>query len=207
MTTKIEFTVKSSIFDRTRQLTIDPEYLEFDDNDLGSSLPVRFSKEEIEGIKYGVKGIRGYRFRIGRIYYIDIKSFSVEVIKIRLKSIYRIRIKRLEAKYGQILKVLFTYYFNEIARRYLEFFRAGESFELLGVRFSADGVLFDEKIGLIPWEFLGTKKYWTYYALFSETNPEYYKAFNYVDQWNAAVLHSVTEGILKMKFPVRKSSQ
>jgi hypothetical protein len=206
MNTKIEFTVKSSIFDRSRQLTIDPEYLEFDDHDLGSSLPVRFLKEEIEGIKYGVKGIRGYRFRIGRIYYIDIKSFSGEVIKVRLKSIYRVRVKRLEAKYGQILKALFANYFNEIARRYLELFRSGEPFEMLGVSFSAEGVLFDEKIGIIPWEFLGTKKYWTYYALFSETNPEHYKAFNYVDQWNAAVLHSVTEGILKMKFPVRQSS-
>src|ERR1700733_763618 len=155
MTTKIEFSVKSSIFDRTRQLTIDPEYLEFDDNDLGSSLAVKFLKGEIEGIKYGVKGIRGYRFRIGRIYYIDIKSFSGDVMKIRLKSIYSIRVKRLETKYGQILKALFTHYFNEIARRYLELFRSGEPFEMLGVRFSAEGVLFDEKVGTIPWEFLG----------------------------------------------------
>jgi hypothetical protein len=206
MTAKIEFTIKSSIFDRSRQLTLDPEYLEYDDNDLGSSFPVRFLKEEIEGIKYGVKGIRGYRFRIGRIYYIDIKSISGEVIKLRLKSIYRIRIKRLETKYGQILKALFANYFNEIAKRYLELFRGNEPFEILGVKFSGEGVFFDEKIGTIPWEFLGTKKYWTYYALFSETNPEHYKAFNYVDQWNAAVLHSVTEGILKMKFPVRQTS-
>jgi hypothetical protein len=205
MSARVEFTVKSSIFDRSRQLKLDPQYLEFDDNDLGSSLPVRFLKEEIEGIKYGVKGIRGYRFRIGRIYYIDIKSISGEVMKIRLKSIYRIRIKRLETKYGQILKALFTNYFNEIAKRYLELFRSGEPFELLGVSFCAEGLQFDQKIGTIPWEFLGTKKYWTYYALFSETNPEHYKAFNYVDQWNAAVLHSVTEGILKMKFPVRES--
>ena len=52
MSARVEFRVKSSIFDRSRLLTLDPEYLEFDDNDLGSALPVRFLKEEIEGIKF-----------------------------------------------------------------------------------------------------------------------------------------------------------
>jgi len=74
MDIQIKFTLKSSIFDRPREITISREFLEFDDNDQISSIPTKFLKKDIEGFRYGVKGIRGYSFNIGRIYYIDIKS-------------------------------------------------------------------------------------------------------------------------------------
>ena|ERR1700733_14894724 len=204
MDTQIKFTLKSSIFDRPRELTLSSEFLEFDDNDQISSIPTKFLRKDIEGFRYGVKGIRGDRFYIGRIYYIDIKSSSGQVIKLRLKSIYRIRRKELGAKYVKIVESLFKYYFNNIARKYLQWFRDQRSFEILGVKFNAEGICFDDKIGVVPWEFLGTRSYRRYYALFSETDPDQYKAFEYLDQWNTYVLHSVTEAILKMKFPQRK---
>ncbi|MES1249629.1 MAG: hypothetical protein ABUL46_03050 [Chitinophaga rupis] len=203
-TERSEFTVKTSIFDRPRSLTLDPEYLEFDDNDQASSIPTRFLKNNIEAFRYGVKGIRGYKFYIGRVYCIDIKSSSGQVIKIRLKSIYRIRRKLLAEKYVNIVHALFHYYFNAITRRNVELFRENGSLEILGVNINTDGVLFDKKVGRISWNFLGTKRYQRYYTLFSETDPNQYKAFVYLDQWNAAVLHSTIETILKWKFPQKK---
>ena len=39
----------------------------------------------------------------------------------------------------------------------------------------------------------------------SETKPDQYRAFEYLEQWNASLLRGVTKRILKMKFPERKS--
>ena len=114
------FTLRSTIFDRPRQLTLTPEYLEFDDNDLAHSAPTRFLKQEIESLRYGVKGIRGYSFYIGRNFSIDIRSTSGQVIKLRLKSLYRIRRKQLADKYAEIVNALFNYYFHDITRQYLK---------------------------------------------------------------------------------------
>ena len=99
---KLDFVLKSSIFDRPRQLVLAPLYLEFDDNNLVSSTPTKFLKEEIEGIRFGIKGIRGYRFYIGRTYCIDIKNNSGKIIKLRLKSIY---VSALESIIEGILKI------------------------------------------------------------------------------------------------------
>jgi len=38
-TLKLDFILRSSIFDRPRQIVLDPFYLEFDDNNLVSSTP------------------------------------------------------------------------------------------------------------------------------------------------------------------------
>jgi len=201
MSEPLEFMLKSSIFDRSRKLTLDPEYLEFDDNDRMDGAPTRFEKSEVEGIKYGIRGIRGYNFRIGRIYTIDIRDREGRVIKLRLKSIYRIRIRQLEQKYQQIRKFLFEFYFHDLVRQYIKKLGDGETLSLGGVDFKPEGVIFDEKVGLISWDFLGTKKYHYYYTLFSAENPDQYKAFNYLDQWNAGVIHSLTETMIKVKFP------
>lgn len=158
-------------------------------------------KADIAALRYGVKAIRGYRFRIGRIYCIDVMDVSGIIIKIRLKSVYRVRRKLLGKKYQEIVSSLFTYYFHDRTRDYLKQFQAGLSVELLGVNLDSNGVIFDKKVGRVSWEFPGTKRYWHYYTLFSEGAPEKYRAFVFLDDWNAGVLRGLIETILKQKFP------
>ena len=201
---KQELMVRSSVLSRTRLLVIDPEYMEFDDQDRVSEAPTRFRRADIEGLRYGVKSIRGYRFRIGRIYCIDIRDVSGHIIKIRLKSLYRVRLKLLEQKYLEIVNALFRYYFHKMIWGYVEQFRDGQPVELLGVSLNREGVLFDEKVGRISWDFLGTRRYWHYYTLYSEESRENYRAFVFLDDWNAGVLRGVLEVILKEKFRNRQ---
>ncbi|HXO75704.1 MAG TPA: hypothetical protein VN824_10725 [Puia sp.] len=178
---------------------LDPLYLEFDDNDLASSAPTKFLKEEIEGIRFGIKWISGYGFYIGRIYCIDIKNNSGKIIKLRLKSIYRIRKDQLADKYVKIANALLRYYFDALALQHIESFQNNQPIEILGVKIDSEGVLFDQKIGKISWNFLGTKRYYTYYTLFSEVDPNKYKAFEYLHHWNTSLLQSVVEAILKIR--------
>ena len=201
---RLEFIVRSTILDRPRLLTINREYFEFDDKERVSEAPTIFSKADIAALRYGVKAIRGYRFRIGRIYCIDVINTSGAIIKIRLKSVYQVRRKLLGKKYQEIVGSLFKYYFNDMTRDYLSQFEAGQPVELLGVSLDSVGVIFDKKIGLVSWNFLGTKLYWHYYTLFSEEKPENYRAFIFLDDWNAGVLRSLIETILKRKFPAKK---
>ena len=200
ITGKFEIMVRSSILDRPRLLVIDPQYIEFDDQDRVSMPPTRFLRTEIQALRYGVKGIRGYRFRIGRIYCIDVMDISGRVIKIRLKSVYRVRRKLLGEKYQEITNSLFKYYFHDMTRHYLRQFQEGQSVELLGVKLKQHAVMFDEKVGWVGWEFLGTKRYWHYYTLYSEESPDNYRAFVFLDDWNAGVLRGLIEVILKEKF-------
>jgi hypothetical protein len=196
---KLEFMVKSTIMDRQRLLVIDPEYLEFDDQDRISEPRTRFLKAEIEGIRYGVKAIRGYRFRIGRTFHIDIRDVGGRIIRIRLKSVYRVRRKLLGEKYQAILGAILRYYFHDIMHGYVRQLRSGQPVDLLGVNLNGEGVLFDPKVGRVSWDFIGTKSFWHYYTLFSEENPGKYRTFVFVDDWNAGVLRGVVEAILKDK--------
>jgi hypothetical protein len=196
---RLEFIVRSSMLDRPRRLVIDPEYLEFDDKDAISEEATLFDRLEIASLRYGVKAIRGYRFRIGRIYCIDVQDVSRRVIKIRLKSLYRVRRRLLGHKYEDILNALLRTYFHDIMREQIKQVKEGQSVDLLGVNLNSEGVLFDEKVGRIGWNFIGTKRFWHYYTIFSEEIPEKYRAFTFIDDWNAAVLQGVIETLKKAK--------
>jgi len=45
------------------------------------------------------------------------------------------------------------------------------------------------------------------FALYSETNPNNYKAYKYIEHWNGLILLKVTEAILAKKYPAHKSGQ
>lgn len=183
--------LKSSIFDKGKLLILEPEYIEFGD--------IKFSKFDIAELRYGIKAIKGYRFRIGRIYCIDIKSLDGRIIKIRLKSLYRVRRVLLGKKYKQIVETLFANYINDISLSYIKQFNNKIDFTLLGNSFSQEGLILDQTNELISWFDLGTKNYYSYYSLYSIANPTKYKAFQYLTDWNTIVLYSVSREILKSK--------
>jgi hypothetical protein len=179
------------MFDNEKLLMIEPGFIEFDNN--------RWSKQEIAELCYGVKGIRGYSFVIGRIYCIDIKNTSGNIIKIRLKSLYRVRRKQLGEKYRLILSTLFENFINDISLSFIEKFKNKVEFTILGVTFTQEGIIFGNLSETISWFDLGTRNYRTYYSLFSNQDPRKYKTFQYLTDWNTVVLYSVSRSILKLK--------
>jgi len=194
---QVELTIRASIFHRKRQLILDPEFIEFKDMDGTSHTNTRFEKEVIEGIRYGVRPINGYAFRIGRLYCIDIKNESGKLIKLRFGSLYGIYKKHLDNKYSKIVNTLFDYYYIQVFKNYIHLFHNKLEFNLLGIIFTPKGVLFKKTEPIIIWSDLGTKNYWSYFALFSKSNPNHYKAFQYLEDWNTIILQSVSRQILK----------
>ena len=198
-TQPLQLTIKSSIFDRDRLLTIDTNFIEFDDNDLITKPPTKFLKSDIKSFRCGITWIKGYQFIIGRIFFIDIKDKSDKIIKLRLKSIYGIRKKLLTDKYAQIITTLHDNFFDDIARQYLTQFDNNNDFELGGLFFSQKGLSFDKNSAFIPWENIGTSSYWIYYTIYPKTDANAYKSFEYLHDWNARTVYSVSRQILKNK--------
>lgn len=199
MSNRLEISVKSSILDRHRKLTIDENYIQFDDKDHVDAHPTRFEKENIIGIRYGVAPINGYRFYIGRIYCIDIKNESGKIIKLRLKSIYGVRKKLLGEKYVKIVNALFDNYYEDLIRHYINLFNNQLPFELLKVQFTVEGIGLKQNEDIIPWNDLGTRNYIRYYSLFSKSNPNHYRTFEYLEEWNTGILYAVSRYILREK--------
>lgn len=167
MTQPVELHIKSSFLDRKRRLLLHPGFVEFQDNDAEPQKSSRFEKENIEAFRYGVKWISGYQFTIGRIYCIDIKSRTGQIIKLRLKSLYGVNKHSLAGKYAQIVESIYDHYIDDISRSYLDKHDNGNSFELLRVMFNPGGVSFNKDSNIITWENLGVSAYTTYFALFS----------------------------------------
>ena len=196
-----ELELKSTIFDRPRRLIINNEYISFDNRSSVGLEPTVFQKKEIKGIRYGVRLIRGVYFYIGRIYCIDILNTNREIIRIRLKSIYQIRNKRLTEKYLSIVNSLLEFYFIDLAITLINQFNDGHTIELLGVEFSTAGVKLDakQKHPLISWDDLKTGSYSSYYVLSSKSDPNNYRHFEWMHHWNTATLYSVSRTILRQK--------
>jgi hypothetical protein len=195
----IKLTIKSSILDRYRQLVIDKNYIEFGDNELIATPPTKFNKEDITGFRYGIKWINGYQFTIGRTYCIDIQNKNGKIIKLRLKSLYGVRKKQLTNKYIQIVNALHDCFFDDLSRQYLTKFNENIEFELGGLLFSQKGISFKANSDAIPWEDIGTASYRTYYTIYPKSDPNQYKAFEYLYHWNTGVVYSVSRQILKNK--------
>ncbi|WP_315821739.1 hypothetical protein [Paraflavitalea speifideaquila] len=196
MSTPTSFSIKSSIFDRARELVLDQEYLTFDNKDKIGVPPALIKTQDIVAFRFGIKWINGYSFVIGRIYCIDILSSSGEIIKLRLKSVYRVNLDQLSKKYSAIIQALYIIYFDNLVDKYLKMHTTSQEFSILGVIFNQDGIILNGN-NYIHWEDIGTRSYNTYYAVFSKSNPNIYKAFEYLNDWNAGIMYSVSREILK----------
>jgi len=195
----MEFLIKSSLFDRHRKLSIDKASIEFDDKDLSSASPTKFLKHEVDSFRFGIKWIYGYQFTIGRIYCIDIKSVDGNIIKIRLKSLYKVRRRQLATKHSKIITALYDNYFDDITNSYLSDFNNNKEIQILGVIFCDEGIYLKDKKILTNWLDVGTKAYYSYYTIFSLSDPSNYRAFEYLKDWNTGILYSVSRRILSDK--------
>jgi hypothetical protein len=87
----------------------------------------------------------------------------------------------------------------------MHLFQKNKPFNILGVNIDAEGILFDTRAGRISWDYIGTRRYRTYFTLIAETDTSQYKAFETLEHWNAGVLYGVIHSILKIKFPNRNT--
>lgn len=190
----IKISIKSDFFDRKRELTFHPDFLEFDDNDKIDGISTKFEKESITKFKFGIKWLNGYAFTFGRIYCIDIENIEGKQIKIRLKSFYGINLKKSTQKYAVIIDYLQDYYFDDISRKYLSDFSNNIIFKINSIEYNNQGIKHNNIS--INWEDLQTKNFINYFSLSSKSDNNKYILVYYMNDWNGTVIYSVTRKIL-----------
>ena len=193
-----EIKYKTNFFSPENALSFSTDKLElFSENKLTNSI----RKDEIKDIRYGVSWIQGIDFTIGRVYCIDVGNKDQDFIKIRLRSLYGVHKMKLGNKYNNILDLLYDFYINNLIESYLIQIEAGTHLELAGTIFTNEGVNLKppKSEGFITWEELNTRAYSYYFTLASRQQPDFYKAFTYLSDWNGVLVYHLSQRILEWK--------
>lgn len=182
-----EFTIIRGLFDtRKRQLTIDENFLKFENKDYNEDLFTIIPKDEIAGIRYGIHFIKGLEFYIGREYQIFIKTNSGKELKIFFKLFYRRRLNEKHQLFSDIVNELWNQYFNQILNYYIQQYNNSEEFILGGIVFNNTCIQFDKKE--ISYSDLAIKKYTHYFIIHSKEDQYKNKMLYYLKDNNSVIL-------------------
>lgn len=197
MNDRKEVAFKPTIFSNLHKLVLDREFIELykskDDQN-----PVRISNLEFDAFRFGVKWIRGYRTIFGRVNCIDIRSSTNVIIKIRLTSLYKIHLKPLNKKYREIVNTILKFYASEIIGHYLKLFNNKLGFTIITVDFSKLNIKIDDE-HIIEWNDIDLKSFTRYIVISKKSDPNFYKGFDYWEDWNTVILYNVLRLILESK--------
>lgn len=183
------FHVKRTLFGAPRLVTIAPLYLEME----GPLANTRFTKEDIEGLRFGVTLIRLYMIPISKTYNIEIKSSHGKIIMIRMHSFFGFRSNRSQNLFIQIHKQIQLSYFNDMAIHYVRLLNGGLTFELAGAFLTEEGVLIKKDKPLIPWSHTGLSTRFHSCSVYDKTDLSHFRSFDYWYDWNASLLRSVVD--------------
>jgi len=183
------FHVKRTLFGAPRLLTVAPLYLEME----GPLVNTRFTKEDIEGLRFGVKLIRYYLIPISKTYNIEIKSSQGKIILIRMHSFFEVGSRNNRKLFIQIHKQIQQYYFNDMAIHYVRLLNGGLTFELAGAFLTEEGVLIKKDKPLIPWSRTGLATRFHSCSVYDMADLRHFRSFDYWHDWNASLLRSVVD--------------
>jgi hypothetical protein len=184
-----EFRVKRTPFSASRTLTIGPLYLELE----GPLSETRFTKEVIEGFRFGITRLT-YRFiPVSRTYNIEIKNSEGKIILIRMHSFFEIGYKKVERLFIQIHKQIQEAYFNDMAIHHVRLLNGGLTYELAGAFLTNEGVLLRKEKQIIPWIRIGLASYYHSCSVYDLADPQHFRSFDYWYEWNASLLRTVID--------------
>jgi hypothetical protein len=181
--------VKRSPMAASRLLTIDPNYLELE----GPLTNTRFTKEDIEGFRFGISQMSYLFIPFSRTYNLEIKNSQGKIMRIRMNSLFNIGNKGLSDLFTQIQDQIFEAYFKDMANHYAQLIHGNLSYELAGVLLTSEGVLIKKDKPPIPWNKIGLQSYYHSCAIYDITDPKQYRSFDYWHDWNAILLRAVVD--------------
>jgi hypothetical protein len=183
------FHVKRSLFSAPRQVTIAPLYLEME----GPLANTRFTKEDIEGLRFGVTLIRYYLIPLSKSYNIEVKSSQGKIITIRMHTFLGIGSRKIRSLFIGIHKQIQQSFFNDMAIHYVRLLNGGLTFELGGAFLTSEGVLIKKDKQLIPWLRTGLATRFHACSIYDTSDLRHFRSFDYWHDWNASLLRSVVD--------------
>jgi hypothetical protein len=191
--TRNQFSIKRGPFSASRVLTIDPEYLELK----GPLANLRFTKDNIEGFRYGVRTFQYLIIPISRTYNIEITNSERKIMVIRMHSFFGFGKKKIENLFIQIYNQIQEAYFNDMAVHYVQLLDSGLGYDLAGAILTSEGIHIRKDKPLIPWIRIGLMSYYRSCSIYDLADPQHFRSFDYWHDWNASLLYAVVDFKLK----------
>jgi len=149
----------------------------------------------INAFRLGVKFARGYRFYIGRKYWMEIRYEEDKILKISLSSYYGIKAKTYDEAWRSIFNLIWHHYAPEVLNKYINAFNEKKEFEMAGFNFETDGLRLNKDTKLL-WKELSMSKYRSYFMIYQKGNPKIHRSCTFAIDWNAYVAQDLFEKII-----------
>lgn len=203
---QLDFEIRRSFIDNAkRKLILNENYFEFENKDHIGNEFTRFEAKDIVAFRYGINWIE-YILNFGREYIIEVQNRNGKILKVSFSSYFGINLKEKTQNYAKVVDSLWDFYFEKIILEFLEKFKTGNSIIIGEVKIENSGIIIRPDNGIsrketfIEWNKVKTRRYRTYYSIFSTENPaKINRGYSFKSDWNTAVLYSVIEQILKEK--------
>jgi hypothetical protein len=184
-----QYRVKRGPLSASRLLTIDPLFIGME----GPLANTRFTKDDIEGFRYGARYYYFFVIPMGRTYTIEIKSSQGKVISLRMHTFFSIGNKKTQNLFIQIYKKIHEAYFKDMAIHYVRLLNEGLNFNLAGALLTREGVVIKKDRPVIPWIRIGLTSNYSSCSICDLSDPDHYRSFDYWFDWNASLLFSVVD--------------
>lgn len=191
-----EYYVKQSFFDRSRKLTITPEYIEYENKNQLDDLYTRVEKACFDDVKYDGEWIVWYKFPVGYVHKISILYEQRQVLTIRLAGYFGRR-KQYGQLYSDISRWIGNYFLTEKIDQQLEVLQDGGILEFQDVKLTNEGVFFNDSgpLPVIAWQNVQLEEYYHYFAVIDKNSPDTHKRFRF-SEWKSEVLFYVVKTLV-----------
>jgi len=158
--------------------------------------PVFIAAEDITAFRLGMRWIRGLYFIIGRQFIVELKLQDDSKTKIKLFSLYSIRDQRYNEIWLEIVEQLYHHYFSSQLQLYVELYEMGQSFNLSGLTFVDDGIIWNKNKKL-NYNQVALSNYRTYFVIHNTNDPRQNISFKFLNDWNAYLIQSLLKYIVE----------
>jgi hypothetical protein len=160
--------------------------------------------ENISSFRFGIEGMHFFKLTFCRQYFIEIKDYENKIFRIKLSSYYGINQKIFFKVWAELLEHFWSFYMVNQLNFYTELFEIGQPFELSGVTFYPDGISWDNN--RLKWSEVAVSSYQTHFNIHHINDPSQYKCCVFSIHWNAVVLQTLLNDIIKHPVKMRKPS-
>lgn len=161
--------------------------------------------ENIAAFRFGIRNGHLLKWTFYQQYFVEIKDYQNRISRIKLNCFYGINKKKVFKVWAELLERFWNFYMIDQLNFYTELFDLQQTFELSGVTFHADGISWDNE-NKLSWHEIAVSSFQTHFAIHHVEDLSKSKCCIFSIHWNAVVLQSLLNNIIKQPIRTPKPS-
>ena len=161
--------------------------------------------ENIAAFRFGIRGAHLFKWTFCRQHFVEVKDYQNKIYRIKVNCYYGVNKKAVFKVWAELLEQFWSFYMINQLSFYTELFELQQTFELSGVTFHPDGISWDND-NKLSWHEIAVSSFQTHFAIHHITDLTQSKCCVFSIHWNAVVLQSLLNNIIKQPIRARKPS-